>query len=592
MKKLITMMLALAILVVPALMTDQKVYADSYGDFEYDLYTDEVTGVESVKITGYTGSDIAVTIPASIDGKAVTRIDGYAFAYNTSIMQLTIPDSVKAIGYSAFDSCTSLMSVNLGNGVEVLESYAFNGCESLRSISLPSSLKKIEGSAFSYSSLQSITVPDSVTDLGGAFSSCAILKTATIGSGVTVIPDSLFYGCEILTSVTIKGEITSIGDSAFANCKALKSIALPNSLLKIGSSAFSNCEALEAIEIPASVLKIDEYTFQYCTNLQSAVMGEGIVSIGYGAFEYCENLESINLPQDLVSVDRYAFDGCNALKYVFFKGTKEQWEGMIIKEDNDPLKNAAAHFNAIGHAYKETVVPPTCTEQGYTVYTCTCGDTYKDKFTNVAGHNYSKTFTIDKQATMKANGSKSRHCTACDATTDKKTIYKASTVKLSTTKYVYNGKTKSPSIVIKDSKGNTISNANYKVTKPSGRKNVGKYTYKITFKNEYSGSKSLYLTINPKAPTIKTPAAAKKAMTVKWSKVSSQATGYEIMYTTNSKFTKGKKTVKVTSYKTTSKKISKLTSKKIYYVKIRTYKTVKGVKYYSAWSKVKSVKVK
>ncbi|MBR4020057.1 MAG: leucine-rich repeat protein, partial [Firmicutes bacterium] len=345
-------------------------------------------------------------------------------------------------------------------------------------------------------------------------------------------------------------------------------------------------------ESPASVLKIDEYTFQYCTNLQSAVMGEGIVSIGYGAFEYCENLESINLPQDLVSVDRYAFDGCNALKYVFFKGTKEQWEGMIIKEDNDPLKNAAAHFNAIGHAYKETVVPPTCTEQGYTVYTCTCGDTYKDKFTNVAGHNYSKTFTIDKQATMKANGSKSRHCTACDATTDKKTIYKASTVKLSTTKYVYNGKTKSPSIVIKDSKGNTISNANYKVTKPSGRKNVGKYTYKITFKNEYSRSKSLYLTINPKAPTIKTPAAAKKAMTVKWSKVSSQATGYEIMYATNSKFTKGKKTVKVTSYKTTSKKISKLTSKKIYYVKIRTYKTVKGVKYYSAWSKVKSVKVK
>ena len=193
---------------------------------------------------------------------------------------------------------------------------------------------------------------------------------------------------------------------------------------------------------------------------------------------------------------------------------------------------------------------------------------------------------------MKANGSKSRHCTNCDATTDKKTIYKASTVKLSTAKYVYNGKVKSPSIVIKDSKGKVISNANYKVTKPSGRKNVGKYTYKITFKNEYSGSKSLYLTINPKAPTIKKPVAAKKAVTVKWGKVAKEATGYEVMVATNKKFTQGKKTATIKKAATVSKKMTGLKAKKTYYVRVRTYKTVKGVKYYSAWSKVKSVKVK
>lgn len=64
------------------------------------------------------------------------------------------------------------------------------------------------------------------------------------------------------------------------------------------------------------------------------------------------------------------------------------------------------------------------------------------------------------------------------------------------------------------------------------------------------------------------------------------------MYARNSKFTSSKKTVTVSSYKTTSKKISNLSAKKKYYVKVRTYKTVKGVKYYSSWSKVKSVTTK
>lgn len=70
-----------------------------------------------------------------------------------------------------------------------------------------------------------------------------------------------------------------------------------------------------------------------------------------------------------------------------------------------------------------------------------------------------------------------------------------------------------------------------------------------------------------------------------------QTTGYQLQYSTSSKF-KGVKTVTVSKNKTTSKKISKLKAKKKYYVRIRTYKTVDGKKYYSAWSSVKSIKCK
>ncbi len=85
-------------------------------------------------------------------------------------------------------------------------------------------------------------------------------------------------------------------------------------------------------------------------------------------------------------------------------------------------------------------------------------------------------------------------------------------------------------------------------------------------------------------------------MIVKWKRQSKQVTGYQVQYSINKKFKKGVKTSTIKKYKTTSKTISKLKSKKKYYVRVRTYKTVKingkSTKLYSGWSKTKAVKVK
>lgn len=103
--------------------------------------------------------------------------------------------------------------------------------------------------------------------------------------------------------------------------------------------------------------------------------------------------------------------------------------------------------------------------------------------------------------------------------------------------------------------------------------------------------------IKANGTSIKDLKSAKKAVTVKWEKQpakinGSHITGYQIRVATNKKFTKNKKTVTVKGYKTVSKKIKNLKSKKRYYVKIRTYKSVGGEKYYSPWSKAKSVKTR
>ena len=208
-------------------------------------------------------------------------------------------------------------------------------------------------------------------------------------------------------------------------------------------------------------------------------------------------------------------------------------------------------------------------------------------------HQWEDAETLDKAATCTKDGSKSIHCKVCDAVKDSIVISRPAVFKLSAASYTYNGKVKKPSVKVSDKNGETLKNgSDYTVKYPSGMKNVGKYTVKITFKGNYSGSKSLSFKINPKGTSLSKLTGAKKALTVKWKKQTSQTTGYQVMYAANSKFTSGKKTVTVSSSKTTSKKITKLKAKKKYYVRVRTYKTVSGTKYYSDWSKTKTVKTK
>ncbi|MGN0528111.1 MAG: fibronectin type III domain-containing protein, partial [Eubacterium sp.] len=205
-------------------------------------------------------------------------------------------------------------------------------------------------------------------------------------------------------------------------------------------------------------------------------------------------------------------------------------------------------------------------------------------------HGATKTTTT--KATTSKDGKIVKTCTVCGKTISTTVIPKASSIKLEATTLTYNGKVRTPRVIVKDSKGKTLKkNTDYTVSYASGRKNVGKYAVKITFKGNYSGTKTLYFTIKPKATSISSVSAKSKGFTVKWKKQSTQVTGYQIQYSTSSKFTSSK-TVTISSYKTTSKTISKLKSKKKYYVRVRTYKTVGKTKYYSSWSKAKSVTTK
>lgn len=212
-----------------------------------------------------------------------------------------------------------------------------------------------------------------------------------------------------------------------------------------------------------------------------------------------------------------------------------------------------------------------------------CGASYGE----LANH---KTKTTVKKATLSSDGCLTKVCPECGSATYK--IYRPKSFALSTIKYTYSGGVKTPSVIIKDSKGNALKKGtDYNVSYSSGRKYVGKYSVKITFKGNFSGTKTLYFTINPKGTSISSLKRVKKGFKVYWKKQSSQTSGYQIRWATKSSMS-GSRYKTISGNKHTSKSITKLKSKKYYYVQVRTYKTIKGIKYYSGWSSAKKVKTK
>ena len=153
----------------------------------------------------------------------------------------------------------------------------------------------------------------------------------------------------------------------------------------------------------------------------------------------------------------------------------------------------------------------------------------------------------------------------------------------------YTGKNITQSITVKYN-GKTLKNSTDYTVSYSSNKNIGTATVKIAGKGSYTGTITKTFKINPAKQEIQKLTAKSKAFFVDWAQKGS-ATGYEIQYATNSKFS-GAKKVTVTNNKTDKKTISKLSGKKKYYVRVRSYTTVKGKKYYGAWSSTKSVTTK
>ena len=361
-KKVLSLLLAVAMLFSITAGIELSAYAATSGDYEYEILDDG-----TVEITLYSGSASELTIPAAINGKKVTSIGEYAFESCESLSGVIIPNSVKNLGEGAFVSCDSLTNVTIPNSVKSIGDGAFSACVSLISVAIPNSVTNIGEGVFSACvSLTSVTIPGSVTSIGeGAFYECESLlnvnvdsnnktyssvngvlynkgktelilypagKTAvsfTIPSSVTGIAAGAFAGCTYLTSILIPNSVKSIGEMAFFGCPSLTSVTIPSSVTSIGDGAFFVSESLESVNVDSNnknyasadgVLynksKTELIIFPAGKAAASFTIPNSVTSIDEGAFFGCEGLAKITIPSSVKSIGDAAFFACTGLTNV------------------------------------------------------------------------------------------------------------------------------------------------------------------------------------------------------------------------------------------------------------------------------------
>lgn len=507
------------------------------------------------------------------------------FGYKAADGTVYAPDSVKlpakleSIGNFAFSAVVDTKTSEVKHGVKEVE--------------FPETLKTIGNTAFQNAPLTEVSLPDSVTSVGsGAFTNTEKATThiekVKLSKGMTAIPAGMFTNQKV-KNVEIPEGIKTIGIRAFAGNR-VETLKISGTVEKIDDYAFWNNQMKE-LEIPGNVKTIGRYAFQRTqeyikATINKVVLHEGLESIGKRAFyqTLTSECKSIDLPTTVKVLDAAAFEGNAKVTLISLVEDQVNAVGDYAKV----VAKGAAHeivlvhkvtFNAgEGKADAETARTDKDGKLAELPNAARDGYTFEGWFTAAEGGDAVTADTVfDKDTTVFAHW--------------KKNVVSATpSVKLSTSAYTYNGKVKTPGVKVSVN-GTVLTKDNYSVSYGKGRKNVGKYTVKVTLKNDYAGSKTVSFKINPPKSAVKKLKKGKKSFTVYVKKQSKQTSGYQVQYSTSKKF-KAPKTKSLTSYKKTGLKVKKLKKHKKYYVRVRTYKKVGKAKYYSSWSSAKSVKTK
>ena len=349
---------------------------------EYDFDGD--TGfVSGYAISEYTGTDSVVYIPEHVivDGEIikVITLGASAFSDNHYVKKVVLPESVVSIESYCFKKCTNLSSINLNN-VEIIGTSAFFACNSLNNIEVSDSIKEIGAMAFNKTAYYnneanwqdgSLYIDDCLVAINLKHKGKLLIKEGTrlvacnlVHSEITEIyvPSSLeIIGLASFAGDNVEYITVSEQNKYFANdengilydkrfetlisCPATKkSIQFSNNTTYISETAFWYSK-MDMIKIPGKV-EWDTNPFHSC-EIENFVLLDGRKNTE-SDFVYTKTMKSVFLPSSITEINANTFLNCTSLSDVFFGGTEEQWNSIVIEErGNEALLNAKIHFGTI-----------------------------------------------------------------------------------------------------------------------------------------------------------------------------------------------------------------------------------------------------
>ena len=331
-------------------------------------FSDETVPVQHEKQKTRLLKGVIPATEASIEQMlaAYNEIGYKAFAANTAITNVTIPNSIHAVFSKSFCDCTQLKAIHFPQDINSIAPGAFKGCLSLEEISIDSGKRyvvvngllidkteKMLIRAANSKQQKIISIPEQVISIAPyAFDHCTA-ETIKLPARLKMLSDRAFWQCAKLQRIEtglkcadfyatsdgvlhnqsktvlikfpagspvknyyLEDEVKTIAPGAFKDAQLLESLTFTNALSYIGSKAFEGCIRLSSLIIPSNVRTIGERAFQYCTSLTHVMLPRGIDEIGDYAFNGCESIQQINIPQSVTRIGHGAFHGCKKLKKV------------------------------------------------------------------------------------------------------------------------------------------------------------------------------------------------------------------------------------------------------------------------------------
>ena len=618
----------------------QKLQTATFGDVVVKnlIATFSSSGVQNVDIPesveNLTGTYDSANLSSVTELKlpqGLKVLGSYAFGFSKlAIRELRIPEGVTAIGTGAFCFCKQLETIDFCN-VKFLGREAFRSCISLGSVDLTGIryiADKNKGATFLYcDNLKIVTYlrsdeADAVED--SANRNNDLIETVVIGNGIDTIKTKAFADCANLETAVIADSVETIADDAFENCEKLTIVCTEQSqaqayaerkqipyktfkILPIPDQEYTGKEIKPQLRITVGeeVLKAGEdYAVSYTNNIQPGTARA--TAVGLGNYSIYAATVKFNIVHTHAYTAKTTPATCTAKGFTTYTCAKC---GDYFVSD---YVNAKGH--SPGEAHKENVVAPTCTKEGRydSVVSCSlCGAELSRKTVAVSksSHSYSNTKMVKPTAAQA--GYTEQRCSGCGITrrvitppTGKVKQLRCNARSANAQTMIWSAikGTQGYQIQVSDKEGkewdrlyNAKKNTSFTFKRLAGG-SAYKFRVRIFAKGVdgklYYGAWSQAVT-SPTLPTgtvITKLTGGGKSFTGQW-KQNKTVTGYQIQYSTNKEFV-GAKTVSVKSGKTLKTTVNKLHAKKLYYVRIRTYKTMEKVNYFSAWSKIYRVKTK